>query len=761
MLTKTLFKGHDRIRLRNLLGLFFLALAIPTAILIWQAYKQLKWEAFHQHRGLAEELTRRIDTRLTDLIGKADARSFADYRFLIVSGDPDASFLQRSPLSSFPIATDLPGVIGYFQVDTNGIFSTPLLPAEVSDYERLGVGPDEYRNRMLLADDIQAVLTENRLIRKRSTQADLDANEMRAEDLITLSAVSRAMTRPETGEIQEARDDAEPLADKEEDVGEVSPGTTPASAPAPAAEGSRMATQRRNTEETPSPDGIYSQQRFEQLNAPRKQEIRNDDFVAAVAAATDSIDTDSQFTATEQSTARLQKVTELSLDTQLQEKSENAEKKQALDPRKRAPINTPARGKRIEQDYRPGPGITEPSSTRDNDTESPLPISTFASEIDPLEFSVLDSGHFVLYRNVWREGERYIQGLLIDQATFINDVIAARFRKTTLSDMSDLIVAYDGNVIQSVSNTDAYSRFTSGSQAFDGTLLYRSSLSAPLGTLEIIFSIRQLPAGPGASVLGWTSLLIAGVLLGGFMLLYRLGLSQINLARQQQDFVSAVSHELKTPLTSIRMYGEMLKEGWVDENKRQQYYEFIHDESERLSRMISNVLQLAKITRNEPQFNSQLTQVGALMSNIESKIAQQIEHAGFSVDFNSSEQSRNAMIDIDEDCFTQIVINLIDNALKFSRNADNKTLEISARLTSDQRINIAVRDFGPGIPADQMKKIFTLFYRSESELTRETVGTGIGLAIVHQLTVAMHGKVDVLNKNPGAEFVISFPLVQT
>ena len=68
-----------------------------------------------------------------------------------------------------------------------------------------------------------------------------------------------------------------------------------------------------------------------------------------------------------------------------------------------------------------------------------------------------------------------------------------------------------------------------------------------------------------------------------------------------------------------------------------------------------------------------------------------------------------------------------------------------------------VRDYGPGIPGNQLKKIFKLFYRPESELTRETVGTGIGLAIVHQLATAMGGKVDVLNRDPGAEFSVSFP----
>jgi signal transduction histidine kinase len=71
-------------------------------------------------------------------------------------------------------------------------------------------------------------------------------------------------------------------------------------------------------------------------------------------------------------------------------------------------------------------------------------------------------------------------------------------------------------------------------------------------------------------------------------------------------------------------------------------------------------------------------------------------------------------------------------------------------------VRFSVRDYGPGIPKDQLRKIFKLFYRSESELTRETVGTGIGLALVNQLAAAMRGKVDVVNLEPGAEFRISF-----
>ena len=91
-----------------------------------------------------------------------------------------------------------------------------------------------------------------------------------------------------------------------------------------------------------------------------------------------------------------------------------------------------------------------------------------------------------------------------------------------------------------------------------------------------------------------------------------------------------------------------------------------------------------------------------------------------------------------------------------STNAEIRRVDIEYRRLRDRRIQFSVRDYGPGIAADQMKKIFRLFYRSENELTRETVGTGIGLALVQQLASAMQAEVDVVNAEPGAEFRIRF-----
>ena len=116
-------------------------------------------------------------------------------------------------------------------------------------------------------------------------------------------------------------------------------------------------------------------------------------------------------------------------------------------------------------------------------------------------------------------------------------------------------------------------------------------------------------------------------------------------------------------------------------------------------------------------------------------------------------------LNVDLDWFIQIFINLVDNAIKFSTKATEKRLEINCRLMQDGSIQFSLRDYGPGIAADQMKKIFTLFYRSENELTRETVGTGIGLALVQQLVNTMRGDIDVVNCDPGAEFRIRFATV--
>jgi len=697
--------GLDKKKLRLWSTVFFLSLAIPTGILVHQAYSQLKWEAFHHYRVLSEELAARIDGRFVQLINQEEVRSFADYAFLILAGDPSASFVQRSPLSAYPAASDIPGLIGYFQIDAQGAFSTPLLPQPKVEPKDYGISEEELDQRLTLQVRIQSILSRNRLV--SADKAGVAAGEA--------SALESRQRRTPHSDIRSDADARESVAYK----------------------GSTELHTADDAVLAPPAEQALAQTAFDQLNMDSSRREQGKKKAA---------------------TSTLGRVEDLKLDYSYQTES-FAEIQH--------PVTAPSaslsekRGARKEVSALPEPQtmLLGEELVDTSPLQTDVRIRTFESEIDPFEFSLLDSGHFVLFRKVWRDGQRYIQGALIEQRPFLQSVIDSAFRKTALSQMSNLIAAYHGDVL-SVFKGKLSRDYQASARQLRGALLYQMRLSAPLSDLELLFSITRLPSGPGAKLIVWVTIILALVLCSGFYLMYRLGVKQIDLARQQQDFVSAVSHELKNPLTSIRMYGEMLREGWASDDKKKLYYDYIYHESERLSRLIANVLQLARMTRNELQVDLKPTTVAQLMDGIQSKVSSQIEQANFELKLNCAGEVAEYLVAVDADMFTQIVINLVDNAIKFSAKAEVKSIEITCRLFHDRTVMFSVRDYGPGIPKDQMRKIFKLFYRSENELTRETVGTGIGLALVHQLALTMDGLVDVLNRRPGAEFRVSLPTVE-
>jgi signal transduction histidine kinase len=383
-------------------------------------------------------------------------------------------------------------------------------------------------------------------------------------------------------------------------------------------------------------------------------------------------------------------------------------------------------------------------------------VLTFESEVEPFTVGMLDTQHLVMFRNVYRGGERFVQGALLDAGAFVAAAVEAPLRESVVGRLASVAVLFDGVEIRALAAGDVSERYaSSGTRELAGTVLQRARLSPPFGSVELVFAAGELPPAPGAALLAWVAMALAVVLSGGFWLMYRLAAGQMRLARQQQDFVSAVSHELKTPLTSIRMYGEMLQAGWADDAKKQTYYAYIHGESERLSRLIDNVLTLARLTRSSLKLERKRVAVAELLDLVCSKVATQVERAGFELSLRNVAPA-DAALDVDADSFVQIFINLVDNALKFAAVSPVKRVELACRRESDGRVLFTVRDFGPGVPKEQMKRIFELFYRAENELTRETVGTGIGLALVRQLATAMGGRVDVRNCEPGAEFRVAF-----
>ncbi len=430
----SLLTGINPNRLRLSLLLFFLALLIPTAVLISQAYSQLKWEAFHYHQVDAELQAGRIDEHLTRLIEREERRPFSDFHFLVVEGDSENNFLQRSPLSSYPVDSAIPGLIGFFQVDSAGRFSTPLLP-QTRDSNLYGVSSSELKLRNILHERIQKILSDNRLVQQhRPTLAKRD------------EASATILPRPIA--VEEVKNAAGKKRVEVEVVAAV--------------------------DGLPTEPPVQSQVAFDQLNRPPLKGMKKKQQLAG-------------------SLGRLE---DLKLEYSYQQVAPAARVSKA------APsIKRPQRAKssmRKETSQLPEVLATVPAKVLNSaiDDAAGLRITTFESEIDSFELSLLDSGHWVLFRKVWRDGRRYIQGALIEQKIFIDSVIGAAFSGTALSQMSDLILAYRGDVLSAFSD-DSERGYLSSTEALSGALLYQARLSAPLSDLQLLFSIRKLPVGPG------------------------------------------------------------------------------------------------------------------------------------------------------------------------------------------------------------------------------------------------------------------------
>jgi len=733
MFAEALKKNVKVRRLRLLMWAFLLAMAVPTIVLVSKSYDQLKWEAYYQHRQLAEDLADRIDQRLNSLLLQEEERSFSDYSFLVVESAIKENYLSRSPLSNFPVESELPGLVGYFQIDPEGQFSTPLAPMPSTLAAQYGISSTELKSRLAAQQNLQQILSSN--------------------DLLT--------AKPEVPV-------PEPLEKQQQERAEISKRLLDGFS-------SSISREQRDRQSTAAAPSVYEGTSELDYSADESSFGRRTNNDAVVSqSAFDEISTQNALPAKERKKAKtsdggLGRIEELELETPFAEQLVKREDEKKAEDRKdiaaRSKLDSLKASKR-KITLEPGVIETEPNGRirepikADADTVVSKNIKIFENEIDPIELTLLDSGHLVFFRKVWREGKRYIQGILVDQEAFLSSIFQDEFTRSLVADMSNMAVVYQGNVLSAYGNTGRNYRLLNTS-SLNGSLLYRARLSAPFEDLEGVYTIRNLPAGTGSKVIWWAAWILALVLTLGTYLLYRLSLRNINMVSQQQDFVSAVSHELKTPLTSIRMYGEILKSGWADEEKKKGYYSFIFDESERLTRLINNVLALARMTRNETSANLQPITVSELSDVIHSKVDSQVEAAGFELSLSVDPDVKESNLLIDADLFTQIIINLVDNALKFSVKAETRQIEIGVEKQSNNRVLFKVRDFGPGIAKGQMKKIFELFYRSENELTRETTGTGIGLALVSQLTHLMKGKIDVVNCEPGAEFRLTFPSSHT
>ncbi|MCB9796174.1 MAG: HAMP domain-containing histidine kinase [Alphaproteobacteria bacterium] len=243
------------------------------------------------------------------------------------------------------------------------------------------------------------------------------------------------------------------------------------------------------------------------------------------------------------------------------------------------------------------------------------------------------------------------------------------------------------------------------------------------------------------------------ILTGGFLTV-RLVNRQLELAREKTDFAANVSHELRSPITQIRLKGEALQLGLVfDEEDLQKHYDAIVRESERLSRLVDNVLDFASIEQGAKSYVFRPVDIGE-------SVRSAVEAARYSM------ETRGMIMDIDlplmpvvmhdPEAIAQVMQNLISNAAKYGK--EGGWIGVKGRVMSDG-VEIMVSDRGIGIPPDEVGRIFDRFYRSADPDARRKKGTGIGLTIVRYIVEAHGGSIRVNSTlGQGTTFTIHFPL---
>lgn len=276
------------------------------------------------------------------------------------------------------------------------------------------------------------------------------------------------------------------------------------------------------------------------------------------------------------------------------------------------------------------------------------------------------------------------------------------------------------------------------------------ALSAPFGSwrLQQFAVFSQGNRWTGTLFFVAALLLISAVTLGGAWLFYREHTREISAALQRVNFVNQVSHELKTPLTSIRMYAELLEQNLPDEDDdNRRFLSIVTHESQRLSRLISNVLTFAGLSRGKQGLYLTPGCVDEVVRTVIATCEPALESHGIEIETVLDAASP---VTLDADIVGQILHNLLSNVEKYA--ADGKRVVITTRQQDGQSF-IAVRDFGPGIPPPAAERIFEPFYRVHSTLTEGVSGTGIGLNIARDLARLHGGDLELAPYAQGACFL--------
>jgi signal transduction histidine kinase len=374
--------------------------------------------------------------------------------------------------------------------------------------------------------------------------------------------------------------------------------------------------------------------------------------------------------------------------------------------------------------------------------------ASYQVEVAPLRPVFLSDDQIFIYRRIMINKQIYRQGFVLRANAFLNYLAQTYFLTQPMAKFTGLRLS----VVDQGRETEAVESGTI-SQHPDFTL--NRSFPSPFSFLKATLTCHKIPRSAGRSTLTIMLIVLAVIVLIGLFAIYQSTRTIVDLSERRSQFVSSVTHELKTPLTNIRMYIEMLEQGIAHNPEREQeYYRILDSEGARLSRLINNVLELSKLEQKQRHIDLQSGTFEEVIAEVQAVMAEKIKQEGFTL---SVDPGPIRPIKYDREVMIQVLINLIENSMKFGKSAPKREIVIRTCREAGGA-QIMVSDTGPGIPRQALKKVFDDFYRVENSLTRTTRGTGIGLALVKKFVRLMGGTVTAANNDgPGCTFTISLP----
>ncbi|NLE37102.1 MAG: HAMP domain-containing histidine kinase [Pirellulaceae bacterium] len=369
--------------------------------------------------------------------------------------------------------------------------------------------------------------------------------------------------------------------------------------------------------------------------------------------------------------------------------------------------------------------------------ESPPPAESSAGVMRPMWMGerlilarrAILRGYDILDRNVVASESECIQGTVLDWPGL---------RKFLQTEIADLLPE------ASLRPADA------------GVRESRLLAALPIAIEPGRFTASDAPSGPLDLVptlcLAWAGVLIAAlavaILLWGVM----------RLGERRATFVSAVTHELRSPLTTLRMYAEMLCEGMVaDPEKQRHYFQTLRAETDRLGHLVENVLAYARLERNRAGQQSQDLSIGELLDNVTPRLATRAAQAEMNFVVGADESIRVVTVRANPSAVDQILFNLVDNSCKYAARAHDRRIQLDV-VPSDRHVLLRLADHGPGLDATTRRSLFRPFVKSAADAAVSAPGVGIGLALSRRLARQMGGDLrHVVAEAGGTVFELRLP----